>query len=104
MSAALDLFLGEGGKEAFDKIEPRSTGGCEGGNGAIAVGAIGARGNWCQGRQLVPGAIGARHDQGSTKASIRKSEQGQGSRKAVRAARAATKLSHRVTERYGAGF
>ncbi len=45
--------------------------------------------------------VGARHNLGRGKASIRKGKQGQGSRKAVGTA---TKLSHGVTERYSAGY
>ena len=50
---------------------------------------------------LMDSPVRARHDQGRSKASISKGEQERGGREAVRTA---TKLSHGVTERYGAGY
>ena len=48
-------------------------------------------------RARLDSPVGARHDQGRSKASIRKGKRGEAAAKAVRTA---TKLGHRVTERY----
>ena len=64
-------------------------------------------GDRCQqrGSVSVPVPVGAMHDQGSSRGAVKpQSGRANGGEAAAKAVRTATKLSHRVTERYGAGF